>query len=437
MQGRVLVVEDNEDLAMVLGDMVRRTGAEVLLANNAAAALELMRSNIVDLVFLDIILPDGNGIDLIPEFRRIRPECEMVMLTGMNEAKVVVRALKAGAADYLVKPFENIEFIAVLNKMLTAARAGRMRSYCTDEGGADLIGESPLMARVRDEVATAAGVRAAVLVSGATGTGKEVVARSIHALGEAAGPFVKVDCGTLAAGVIESELFGYEKGAFTDARSDKSGLIEMADGGTLFLDEIGNLPLGLQPVLLRLLEESTFRRVGGVRDIRVKLRLIAATNNDLAAEVEAGRFRADLYYRLNVLRIDLPPLAERGDDVLLLADYFRRRYSREMRIESRGFAPAAEARLAAHQWPGNIRELRNCVERAVIYGRGQWLGPEHLGLPDEDPLRASESGVDMRSLAEVEMAHIHRVMAAVDNNKSRAARILGVSRSTLQNKLSH
>ncbi len=435
MGGRVLVVEDNEDLAMVLGDMVGRAGAEALIANTGAAALEMMRSNIVDLAFLDIILPDANGIELIPQFRKICPDCELVMLTGMNDAKVAVQALKAGAADYLVKPFENIEFTAVLKKMLAAGRACRLHSVNKGEDHVDLVGESPAMIKVREEIATAAGVRAAVMISGATGTGKEVVARAIHAHGDDPGPFVKVDCGTLAAGVIESELFGYEKGAFTDARADKKGLVEIADGGTLFLDEIGNLPLGLQPVLLRLLEESTFRRVGGVRDIRVSIRLIAATNTDLVAEVEAGRFRVDLFYRLNVLSIHLPLLSARGDDVLLLGDYFRRRYSREMRIESKGFSPAAEERLRQHVWPGNIRELRNCVERAVIYGRGHWLGPEHLGLPEAAVVSFPPGNAD-KSLAEVEMAHIRQVMAAVDYNKSRAARILGISRSTLQNKLS-
>ena len=438
MKGRVLIIEDNEDLAFVLAGMIRDEGGEPLCAARGEEGLELLRSNIVDLVFLDIILPDANGIELIPLIREIRPGCEVVVLTGMNDAKVAVAALKAGAADYLVKPFENIEFRAVLKKMLAASRAARMATGRDGHPGADLVGESPEMSRVREEIVTAARVRVPVLVSGATGTGKEVVARAIHAHGQG-GPFVKVDCGTLASGVIESELFGYEKGAFTDARADKSGLVEMADGGTLFLDEIGNLPVGLQPVLLRLIEESTFRKVGGIRDIRVSLRLIAATNIDLEAEVAAGRFRADLFYRLNVLRIELPPLAERGEDVILLADYFRRRFSREMRIDSKGFSPEAEKRLRSHSWPGNIRELKNCVERAVIYGRGRLLTPAHLGLPDPDmdPAALDADGREARmTLAEVEMAHIRRVLAEVGNNKSQAARILGISRSTLQKKLS-
>jgi two-component system response regulator HydG len=269
-----------------------------------------------------------------------------------------------------------------------------------------------------------------VLITGETGTGKELAARAIHdgRPGDN-GVFVKVDCGTLSPSLMESELFGYDKGAFTDARSEKRGLVELAHGGTLFLDEIGNLPIDLQPKLLRLIEESTFRKVGGLKDIAVKIRIIAATNADIEEQISLGRFREDLFYRLNVLPIPLPPLRHRGEDVLLLADYLLHEIRREMKKDIGGFTPDGRQRILSHHWPGNIRELRNAIEREVIFSRDAAITMACIGEGDKAPLLKKEP---LTTLKEMERQYIRKVLAAVDQNKSKAARILGISRTTLR-----
>ncbi len=271
-------------------------------------------------------------------------------------------------------------------------------------------------------------------MTGETGTGKELVARAIHdGHSGQSGVFVKVDCGTLSENLIESELFGHRKGAFTDALQDKKGLVELADGGTLFLDEIGNLPISLQPKLLRLIEESTFRKVGGIKDIKVRLRIIAATNAGLEAEIGRGRFREDLYYRLNVIPVALPPLRHRGGDVLLLAEYFLHGLKKELKKEISGFTPAACREMLRHDWPGNIRELRNLIERQVIFCRTGWLSLAELTPRQARP--ASTGNQEPLSLREMERQYIERILKLTNNNKSKAARILGISRTTLREKL--
>ena len=278
----------------------------------------------------------------------------------------------------------------------------------------------------------AAEVDSAVLITGETGTGKELVARTIH--NNRKGPksvFVKVDCGTLSANLIESELFGYEKGAFTDARSDKKGLVEVANGGVLFLDEIGNMPLELQPKLLRLIEESTFRRVGGLVDIKVHIRIIAATNEDLLRQVEAGNFRRDLFYRLNIIPLALPPLRDRAEDILLLAETFLARLKKELKKDIDGFSLEARERMLGYDWPGNIRELRNLVEREVIFNRGGFITLDSLTVQKNE----SDGSTSLLSLKQMEREHIHKILDACAGNKSKAARILGITRSTLREKL--
>jgi transcriptional regulator with PAS, ATPase and Fis domain len=286
------------------------------------------------------------------------------------------------------------------------------------------------MLRVKEAIGMAAMVDAAVLITGETGTGKELVARAIHDnRPNQNGVFVKVDCGTLSANLMESELFGYDKGAFTDARTDKRGLVELAHGGTLFLDEIGNLPIELQPKLLRLIEESTFRKVGGLKDIAVKIRIIAATNADIEEQIDINRFREDLYYRLNVLPIALPPLRRRGEDVLLLAAYFLEEARRDIKKPIAGFSAEGQQRLLNHDWPGNIRELRNAIEREVIFSRSAIISMSTIsGSSIAPPLKKEV----LLTLKEMERQYTQKVLAAVDNNKSKAARILGISRTTLR-----
>jgi two-component system response regulator AtoC len=428
----VLIVDDAEDLTFPLGNIVQREGYTPLTASTGSDALAMLKTNIVDLIFLDIGLPDINGIDLIPALREIAGDCDIIMLTGKNEAKTAVDSLKAGAIDYIVKPFDIIEFTTALNRIMQSRLINkRVMLKSHEEGEPEMIGESKAMLPVKEAIAAASGVKAPVLIVGETGTGKELAARAIHNLQRGKnGIFVKVDCGTLSANLIESELFGHEKGAFTDAQSNKKGLVEIADGGTLFLDEIGNLPTSLQPKLLRLIAESIFRRVGGTQDIQVSVRIIAATNVDIAEQIRKGRFRRDLYYRLNVIPIVLPPLHRREDDILQLAEYYLHYFNRELKKNIKGFTQSAAASLLSHDWPGNVRELRNLVEREMIFCRSEWLS-----LAEKSAAMTEKSDTPLLSLREMEQAHIRNVLKATGNNKSRAAEILGITRTTLRSKL--
>jgi DNA-binding NtrC family response regulator len=431
----VLIVDDQDDLRFTLSKIVEKQGYTVTTAATGADALDLLRSSVIDLVFLDIGLPDGSGIDLIHTIKEIGDDIDIVMLSGINEAKTAVESLRAGAVDYIVKPFDIIEFKAILNRILQARLMGKRATLeHRDMGIESIIGSSPPMIRVKKAIAMGSEVDSAILITGETGTGKELTARAIHESRPGQkGVFVKVDCGTLSSSLIESELFGYEKGAFTDASRDKKGLVEVANGGTLFLDEIGNLPIELQPKLLRLIEESTFRRVGGLKDIQVKIRIIAATNVDIEEQIVRGTFREDLYYRLNVLPIPLPPLRDRGEDILLLADFFLHDLQNELKKNFRGFTPEACTKMLHHDWQGNIRELRNLIEREVLFTQKGWISLASLTANSQSP-PAKNTNV-LLSLRDMEQQYIKKVLNSVNNNKSKAARILGISRTTLREKL--
>ncbi len=434
--GTVLIVDDNDDLRFSLSSVVRRERYGVEAAATGREALEIVHSSVIDLVFLDIGLPDTDGISLIPEIKAVFPDIGVVMLTGINDAKTAVESLKAGALDYIVKPFDLIEFRTVLHRLMQSRLMEKQALLKNQHSSSEsLICACEPMRLVKAAIMAAAEVDSPVLITGETGTGKEIVAQAIHrGRSLQSGVFVKVDCGTLSANLIESELFGYDQGAFTDARSNKKGLVEVASGGTLFLDEIGNLPIALQPKLLRLIEESTFRRVGGLKEIKVHLRIIAATNSDLEEEIRRGRFREDLFYRLNVIPVAMPALRDRKDDILLLADYFLHRLNSEMKKNIRGFTNGAHDALRAYNWPGNIRELRNLLEREVIFSQSDWLSL--AGLTRQVKESADRTSVPPLTLAEAEQQHIRRVLNRCGNNKSEAARVLGISRTTLRNKLS-
>ncbi len=429
----VLIVDDVEDLRFSLGNIVKTEGYTLLTAETGANAISTAKANIIDLIFLDIGLPDISGIDLIAPLKEISVDSDIIMLTGKNDAKTAVDSLKAGAIDYIVKPFDLVEFTTILSRVMQSRLISKRVMLESHESGTmALISDSKAMFPVMEAIHTAAEVKAPVLITGETGTGKELAARAIHDLQKNnRGLFVKVDCGTLSANLIESELFGYEKGAFTDALASKKGLVEIADDGTLFLDEIGNLPTSLQPKLLRLIAESTFRRVGGTQDIQVAVRIIAATNCDITKEIKRGHFRQDLYYRLNVIPITLPPLREREDDILLLADYFLHYFNKELKKNIKGFTSTAAIALLSHNWPGNVRELRNLVEREMIFCRAEWLT-----LVNNNPeLNSEKNTTSFMSLKEMEKMHIKRVLKATGNNKSRAAQLLGITRTTLRSKL--
>lgn len=433
--GAVLIVDDMDDLRFSLGNIVKKEGHSVHAASSGHEALEILRTSIVDLVFLDIGLPDANGIDLIQEIKAITADIDVIMLTGINDAKTAVESLQAGAIDYIVKPFELLEFKTTLHRTMQSRLMEKRALLSQEKTATDtIICSCEKMRPVKEAIQMASEVEAAVLITGETGTGKELVARAVHdSRQNQKGVFVKVDCGTLSENLIESELFGYDKGAFTDARSDKKGLVEVANGGTLFLDEIGNLPISLQPKLLRLIEESTFRKVGGLKDITVSLRIIAATNADIEEEIDKGQFREDLYYRLNVIPIPLPPLRERGDDILLLANYFLHLFKKEIHKKIQGFTPVTARAMLQHDWFGNIRELRNLIEREVIFCRNEWITLP--GLQTDKPNKKPTDQDEIVPLREMERRYIKKVLNKTQNNKSKAARLLQISRTTLREKL--
>ena len=433
--GAVLIVDDMEDLRFSLAGLVKKAGYSVSTAANGAQALEIAGSAIIDLIFLDIGLPDAHGISLISRLKDITPDTDIVMLTGINDAKTAVESLRAGAVDYIVKPFDIIEFRSTLHRIMQSRLMGKKALLATPVVGLDrIIGNCEAMHRVKETILMAAEVGSPILVTGETGTGKELVARAVHdSRSHQNGVFVKVDCGTLSASLIESELFGYDKGAFTDAKGDKKGLVELANGGTLFLDEIGNLPISLQPKLLRLIEESTFRKVGGLKDIKVQVRIIAATNADIEEEIDRGTFREDLFYRLNVIPITLPPLRDRGEDILLLANFFLHSLKKELKKEISGFTPAACLEMLRHDWQGNIRELRNLVEREVIFCRNGWIALSGLNPQTSSQIPAKTQ--EIITLREMEKQYIEKILNLTGNNKSKAARLLGISRTTLREKM--
>jgi two-component system response regulator AtoC len=396
---QVLVIEDELVLAKNIGRFFERQGHTVALAHDGQAGLDLAREVQPDVVIVDFQLPNLNGLEVIRELRRLDDEMRIIMITGHGTINLAVEAMKAGSMDLLTKPLS----LATLDEVVQRAirdRAGKtvLRYYQQrDNQHASvnaLVGDCPQMRALREMILAVAQSEpndlspvAPVLVQGETGTGKELVARACHMAGPRnSGPFIEVNCAALPAALMEDELFGHEKGAFTDARARKVGLIEAADGGTLFLDEIGEMELALQAKLLRVLENFRVRPIGSVHDRRVNVRIVAATNRDLAREAQAGRFRSDLVYRLSVFQIRIPPLRERGDDATLLAQEFLKRLATRYGRPALRVDAAAQAALRAYPWPGNVRELRNCLERAVLMQRGPELTADDLALPARDAL---------------------------------------------------
>lgn len=443
---RVLVVDDDEDLCFALGTLLRRHGYEVEVAGTGADALAAVRARSFDVALLDLGLPDRPGLEVLAEVLRLDGALPVVVLTGRDEAASAVGALRAGAFQYLTKPTASDEIVLSVEHARERARLARkveaQARMDLDAG----VGESWAFRRALDDVrAAAAAPRTPVLIRGESGTGKERCSRLIHAYSDRANaPFVTVNAACFSPSLLESELFGHEAGAFTGARGQKRGVFELAAGGTLFLDEVGELPLDLQPKLLRVLEGHPFRRLGGEREIRADVRLVSATHRALDQEVEAGRFRLDLYHRLRVVEIALPPLRARGDDIALLARHFVARIAAELGRPPLGITPAAVAALRGYAWPGNVRELRNVLERAIVLRRS---GDVDLGdLPKEVVAAAPPASVTERlaepmsparlvPLEEAIQQHVVAVFRACGNNLSRAARALGVSRMTLRKRL--
>ena len=442
---RVLVVDDENLILVWLETHLSDAGYDVAVAADAATARERFGESPPDAVLLDLRLPDGDGMDLLREFLEVDPELNAIILSAHGDIKTAVEAVKLGAYHFLEKPPKLEDLLNTLHKGLETRALRRTVSGLRRQAGwqfadVEIVGRSAAMHRVVELVGkVATSESTTVLVRGESGVGKEVVSRAIHARSARSGyPFLEINCTALPETLLESELFGHEKGAFTDARERKSGLLELADRGTVLLDEIGDLPAGSQAKLLRFLETFTFKRVGGLRDIKVDVRIIASTNRDLEAAVRDGFFRRDLFFRLNIIPIVIPALRERPEDVQPLARYFVERMTTAMRKPARQIGKEALEMLVRYSWPGNVRELKNVIERAVILEEGQEILPAHLpeelkpggrALDLEPGFQLPPDGIDLEQL---ERDLIRQAMEQTRGNKTRAAELLALTRDTLR-----
>jgi DNA-binding NtrC family response regulator len=442
---KVLVIDDEQMIRWSIEQTLRAAGYEVFAAETATDGVALFRQLLPDVVFLDLRLPDGDGLTVLKTLKETNGQpAAVIVMTAFGEIRTAVEAMRLGAYDYLKKPFDfdELEIIVAqalettqLRREVGEIRQGRRKAYAMQ----NVVGRSARMQQVMGLVEKVAQSDAStVLLQGENGTGKDLIARAIHySSGRADGPFLDLSCTAMPDTLVESELFGYEKGAFTDAKGTKRGLLEVADGGTLFLDEIGDLPLVSQAKLLKVLETRQFKRVGGTVDHRVNIRIVAASNRDLESAVRDGRFREDLYYRLKVVPIVLPPLRERREDIPLLLRHYMERYNAEFRKSFRAVSDEAMRLLCTYPWPGNVRELRNVVERILILETGETILPEHLP-PEVTAPRAPQSpsryalasgGI---SLEEVEKDFVRQALEAAAGNQTRAAHLLGISRDQLR-----
>jgi len=444
MKASILVVEDNQDLCQTIADVMRKESYSVKTAFRGEEALSKIERSLIDLVLLDIKLPGISGLEVLAKIRDQYPDLLVIMITALTDARPAVEAMKAGAYDYLLKPFELDELKLVVAKALETHRLRLEVTRLKDQQkrrspNNDFFGETEEIQEVQKLIKIIAGTpRTSVLIQGESGTGKELVANAIHnASTRSEKSLIKINCAAIPENLLESELFGHERGAFTDAKGTKRGLFELAHGGTIFLDEISSMKLSLQPKLLHVLETSTFRRIGGTSDIKVDVRVIAATNQDLETCAAEGSFREDLLYRLKVMVVDLPPLRGHPQDILPLAKLFIEENNSEFNKNILGISEEAEEVMMRYPWPGNVRELKNVIERAVILCKDRSkITPEllHLG-PADSALAAELSTAGASTLADVEKDHILRVLKQCDNNKTHAARMLKISRSTLREKL--
>ena len=453
---QILIVDDDEAIRWSLREALGTWGFAAAEAGSVAEAIKNFKADPPAAVLLDIDLPDGSGLDVLRDIKREHPEAIVIMITGNVLVDNTISALRGGAYDFIAKPI-NLEELRItirnaletrhLRREVADARKERSREFNFSQ----IVGESPAMKKMLGLAAKVAESEvASVLLQGESGTGKDLVAKAIHYGSQRAeGPFVAVNCAALPATLIESELFGYEKGAFTDAKARKEGLFEQAEAGTLLLDEIGELELSLQAKLLRVLEEGAFRRVGGLKDIPLDVRVLAASNRDLKAESEAGRFRLDLYYRLSIIQIDIPPLRERGDDVLLLSQHYIDAIGAKLRRRKiTSLSSEATAVFRKYDWPGNVRELRNVIERALILEDADEITTEYLpgsllmsprleqssaGSTDGSPLFVlPNEGI---SLDEAELSFVRQAIQRSGGNQTRAAELLGISRDQLRYRL--
>ncbi len=463
-EGRILIADDEDGLRWVLEKGLKQAGYRVAAVKDGALALQEAEAEPFDLIFLDIRMPGLDGLSLLGKIREARPDAQVVIMTAHGTMETAIQAMQRGAYDYLAKPFDMDEVLLLAERALSAKRltqeVSRLKTGLKEvwEFGA-LVGRHPRMQEVYKTIGRVAASDVTVLLRGESGTGKELVARAIHHYSRRAGhPFVAVSGAAIPANLLETELFGHERGAFTDARERKLGKLEVAHGGTLYLDEVGDMPLDLQAKLLRALQERAFERVGGHEPIRVDLRVLAATNRDLEAMMGEGRFREDLFYRLNVVTLTLPSLRDRREDIPLLADHFLAKYAGE--LGERGLAPEALDRLVGYDWPGNVRELENVIQRAMVMARGGVILPEHLPIGPVSARATVTADATLEEVIEKKLAECVRglggrpganlyeliinlvekpllraVLSETQGNQVKAAALLGINRNTLRKKL--
>ncbi len=432
MKPLLLIVEDDETIGLALRTFFEKKGCGVLIATKGKEGLETALREIPDTVILDLRLPDLHGIEVLSGIKKSFPEIPVIIMTGYGEIGEAVKAMKLGAEYYFQKPIDMDELAVIVEKSLGIKQI-RQEASLYRESPYPIVGRSKATQGLIHMISLlAANASTTVLIQGETGTGKELVARNIHGLSERREkPFIDINCAAIPEHIVESELFGYEAGAFTDAKKTKKGLFELADGGTLFLDEIGDMPGSAQAKILRVLESKTLKRLGGTRDIPVDVRVIAATNRNIGALVKEGSFREDLYYRLNVMPLTLEPLRRRAEDIPVIAEFLVGEISKALgKKEIGGFTMDALDLLGSYSWPGNVRELRNVIERAAILCRHGQLSVEHFILPAQEAPRD-----EPLTLTEVERNHISRILCVTAGNRTKAAQILGVARSTLNEKI--
>jgi len=454
MAKTILIIDDEKTIRWSLAEALVASGYETVDADTAATGIARFRATCPDLVLLDMKLPDGSGLDVLKAVRAEDATVPVIMMTAYAEVEAAVEAMKQGAYDFIPKPYSVEKLrVSIANAMENERLKTEIAYLRSSSPGGGLsrnfIGRSPAMQEIFEKIRKIGQSKATtILITGESGSGKELVARAIHAAShEEPRPFMEINCASVPETLLESELFGYEKGAFTDAKARKAGLVELAEGGTLFLDEIGEMGVTLQSRLLRVLENKTFRRVGGVKDLTVNTRIVSATNRDLTQAIKDKQFREDLYYRLKVIPLQIPPLRERRDDIPLLVAHFVERFNRELGKQVSMPGPDVLDLLVRYDWPGNVRELKNVIERAMLLDAQDALLVAHLpveirgGAPIDAPATVYPSSASVASLffpmtlRDVERIQIERTLEETKGNKSRAAAILGISRQTLREKL--